>query len=280
MSGRVDLAYLAQSERSVLLLDGEGVCSSILPKVGTAEDVSPAAARCFGAQFVASLDPEAPGFLGHEPRVGASMLFARVEDGRVALVRFGPIVAFDPIDSVAAASLVEGSATLADVLARRSIPPALATEPELDTIALEERDVISDTSAEVIVGSAARLSVIDLASTATFAPIADDRVSDVVVSRQDLDPDASGEIAITTGTFMFDASARPDVGLTAPPATDDGEKNEDHHAPLRPSGFILRRAFVPAPRESDRVTSPGPLEDETDADEETSRFARATRSQN
>ena len=56
--------------------------------------------RCIGAQFVATLDPEATGLLGHDPSVGKSILLARVDDGRVSLVRFGPLVQFDTVDDL------------------------------------------------------------------------------------------------------------------------------------------------------------------------------------
>src|SRR5688572_6122058 len=54
------------------------------------------AARCVGAQYVASLDPGVPGCLVEMPRVGVAMLFARVDDrGRIALVRTGVVTRFE-----------------------------------------------------------------------------------------------------------------------------------------------------------------------------------------
>jgi hypothetical protein len=53
------------------------------------------AQRCVGAQYVASLDLKVEGGLVQMPQVGSSMLFARSEDGRVALVRTAPLTAFE-----------------------------------------------------------------------------------------------------------------------------------------------------------------------------------------
>ncbi len=92
----MELAYAAHSARCALLLDAEGICRWFLLKVED-EGVSATAKRCIGAQFVATLDPDAPGLLGPDPEVGKSILFARVDDGRVSLVRFGPLVQFDTL---------------------------------------------------------------------------------------------------------------------------------------------------------------------------------------
>lgn len=92
----MELAYAAHSARCALLLDAEGICRWFLLKVED-ESVSATAQRCIGAQFVATLDPDAPGLLGPEPAVGKSILFARLDDGRVSLVRFGPLVQFDTL---------------------------------------------------------------------------------------------------------------------------------------------------------------------------------------
>ncbi len=95
----MDLAYVAHSERCALLLDAEGVCRWVIPKVDAKDAMVAAAKRCIGAQFIATLDRDMPGYMGHEPRVSANLLFALVTDGRVALVRFGPLVAFEELDA-------------------------------------------------------------------------------------------------------------------------------------------------------------------------------------
>jgi len=95
----MQLAYVAHSERCALLLDEDGICRWFVPKVDDTSVVA-AAKRCIGAQFVATLDPEAAGLLGHDPSVGKSILLARVDDGRVSLVRFGPLVQFDTVDGL------------------------------------------------------------------------------------------------------------------------------------------------------------------------------------
>jgi hypothetical protein len=97
----VDLAYVAHSESCALLLDSEGVCRWIVPKdvdsTTRASRELATAKRCIGAQFVATLDREVEGLLGHEPTAGKTLLFASVTNGRVALLRFGPILAFDTV---------------------------------------------------------------------------------------------------------------------------------------------------------------------------------------
>lgn len=102
----MQLAYVAHSERCALLLDEDGICQWFVPKVDD-ESVVAGAKRCIGAQFVATLDPEATGLLGHDPSVGKNILLARVDDGRVSLVRFGPLVRFDTLDGLAPRELPE-----------------------------------------------------------------------------------------------------------------------------------------------------------------------------
>ena len=97
----MELAYVAHSARCALLLDADGICRWFLLKDDDAR-IAATAKRCVGAQFVATLDPEATGLLGHEPAVGKNVLFARVDDGRVTLVRFGPLVQFDTLGGAGA----------------------------------------------------------------------------------------------------------------------------------------------------------------------------------
>ena len=98
----MNAVFLATSEHHVLSLDADGICRVVTPcgKPGAGRDVS----RCLGAQFVATLDPAAPGLLALEPRAGASMLFIRIDDGRASLLRFGPVVAFESLEDQAPVS--------------------------------------------------------------------------------------------------------------------------------------------------------------------------------
>jgi hypothetical protein len=93
----VPIAYIAYTERSVLMLDGDGVCVRVEPlKANWPPAASDGALRCIGAQFVATIDPTEPGGLGRLPRVGASMLFAAVDPGgRIFCVRAGPLTHFE-----------------------------------------------------------------------------------------------------------------------------------------------------------------------------------------
>jgi len=110
-----DIVYAAHTASCTFLLDAEGMCRRIVmvPK-GKRRESSRSAAKCVGAQYVASLDPGAAGGLVEMPRVGTAMLFARIgERGRISLVRTGVLTSFESIrahDPFAASASVETSA--------------------------------------------------------------------------------------------------------------------------------------------------------------------------
>lgn len=131
----MQLAYVAHSERCALLLDEDGICRWFVPKVDDGSVVA-GAKRCIGAQFVATLDPEATGLLGHDPSVGKSILLARVDDGRVSLVRFGPLVQFDTLGG-----LVDREASPAPPAPPPELPPEL---PEPKTAELPRLVLVPD----------------------------------------------------------------------------------------------------------------------------------------
>ena len=100
MSDDFEILYAAHTASCTFLLDSEGICRRIQQtktgKSAKSKDSSRAAARCVGAQYVASLDPTVSGMLAEMPRVGAAMLFARVDErGRVSLVRTGVVTRFE-----------------------------------------------------------------------------------------------------------------------------------------------------------------------------------------
>lgn len=96
-SPSIDITYAAHTASCTFLLDSEGICRRIVMKPkGKRREASRTASRCVGAQYVASLDGSAAGGLVEMPRVGAAMLFARVDErGRVSLVRTGVVTAFE-----------------------------------------------------------------------------------------------------------------------------------------------------------------------------------------
>jgi len=98
----MNLAYVAHTESCALLLDDEGVCRWVVPRPHANQTMIAMAKRCMGARFLASLDPDAEGLLAHEPRVGTHLLFAISIDARVALIRVGPLLRFDTMDSTLA----------------------------------------------------------------------------------------------------------------------------------------------------------------------------------
>jgi hypothetical protein len=101
----MDIAYTALTETCTLLLDGEGICRSVVAASATAVANGPnsrpsripaTAARCIGAQYVATLDLREPGGMTPLPKPGAQMLFARTEaNGRVMLIRSARVVRFE-----------------------------------------------------------------------------------------------------------------------------------------------------------------------------------------
>lgn len=164
----MDLTYIVHSERCALLLDGDGVCRWVVPKVDATDIMVVAAKRCVGGRFVATLDRETPGFMGHEPRVGTNLLFALVTDGRVALARFGPVTSFERLDAPGEAAFTAresavcmlsspdldgaGEDAAAGVEVEAGQPSATSNEdaPDLDdVIATLARDVVADLDGSV-----------------------------------------------------------------------------------------------------------------------------------
>lgn len=132
-----EITYAAHTASCTFLLDEEGICRRIVmaPK-GKRRESSRTAARCVGAQYVASLDAGAAGGLVEMPRVGAAMLFARVDErGRVSLVRTGTVTSFEakqaPDPFVDSAS-VETSAPLLSAPAPAPAPAAPPSEQNVD----------------------------------------------------------------------------------------------------------------------------------------------------
>jgi hypothetical protein len=102
VSDSFEITYAAHTSSCTFLLDGEGICRRIVltssrrSPSSSKRDAGRSAARCVGAQYVASLDPSIAGMLTDLPRVGAAMLFARVDErGRVSLVRTGVVTLFE-----------------------------------------------------------------------------------------------------------------------------------------------------------------------------------------
>src|SRR5262249_12823451 len=82
--------------------------------------------QCLGAQYVASVDPNASGCLVDSPRVGRPMLFARVDaHGRVALVRTGALLSFEVVEDRDLLAQSDGVSTSAPEMKRRAEPDYL-----------------------------------------------------------------------------------------------------------------------------------------------------------
>lgn len=101
------IAYSATTDGATFLLDDMGVCRRVLLKHVAREQHtlggrtrSEAARALVGAQYVASIDTRVAGGLVPMPKPGAAMLFAyQGDDGRLAVVRTGPLVKFETLGS-------------------------------------------------------------------------------------------------------------------------------------------------------------------------------------
>jgi hypothetical protein len=99
------ITHAAHTESVTFLLDESGICFAVVaPPLATSEAFAKAresAERCVGSQYVASVDVTEVGGLIAMPREGTPLVFATVDgDGRVALVRTGPLSKFVTSTSV------------------------------------------------------------------------------------------------------------------------------------------------------------------------------------
>jgi len=287
----VDLAYVAHSERCALLLDGDGICRWVVPKVDAPDAIVAAARRCIGAQYVATLDRDTPGYMGHEPRIGTNMLFALVANGRVALVRFGPLVAFEELDAPAEASTVETtpkspasgaeptSSTSAEL---EPLANAGAGVPDVDDLitsltASSRPDLDAGSPAEpaeaAVDARSGEMIPVDVDAPEAPEPLARDErplaFADVAPDERQLDPperalDSRGDLDLVTGSSATTSSRDGDS---------DPFMAETERVPLRPSGFVMKHS---PPASAAEDTSREPNEARASVpDDETRRFSRA-----
>ena len=142
MATSIEISYAAHTSSCTFLLDDQGICRRIVlaPKGGKRREVARTSAKCVGAQYVASLDGSAAGGMVEMPRVGAAMLFARVDEhGRVSLVRTGALISFesrageDPfVDSVSVETSAPQLAGLETVRAEQQALAAAQALRDLD----------------------------------------------------------------------------------------------------------------------------------------------------
>ena len=91
-----EIVYAAHTSSCTFLLDADGMCRRVLTRSQSAKESS-IAKRCLGAQSVASLDMSSEGGRVERPVPGAFLLFARVDEGRVALVKTAPLDRFEEV---------------------------------------------------------------------------------------------------------------------------------------------------------------------------------------
>lgn len=137
----MNIAYIAHAVHAALLLDEEGFCRRVVPRPDADATSLKAAHRSVGAQFVASLDPLVEGYLHHEPRVGAALLFTAIKDGRSALVRFGPLVLFDRLPSSVAIESDEAAEKLVASSRRESLVPTVKAPSNIPAAAPSDASI-------------------------------------------------------------------------------------------------------------------------------------------
>ena len=124
-------AYAAITEACTFRLDDRGVCREISASDDASEASLAIARRCIGAQYLASLDASVEGLLTELPRPGTRLLFARTEeDGRIVLVRSGPLDYFEDLAAGADAADDADDVTLRPQLVTVRVPPCFGEEVE------------------------------------------------------------------------------------------------------------------------------------------------------
>lgn len=163
-----EVAYAVHTRSCSYLLDEGGVCRWIISPTGM---VPPEVRRCVGAQFVACLHSQHPGFLVGELLLSANALFVKLDEdsGRMMLLRTGVIedVEFHPeYEEVSlgdtfssedeSAPLTEPAQTLPRPAsparigsssdeagpARRSPPPVVPLSPDLEDSYIDPEDLV------------------------------------------------------------------------------------------------------------------------------------------
>ncbi|HEY8074939.1 MAG TPA: hypothetical protein VIF62_12535 [Labilithrix sp.] len=156
-------AYVFHAKSCALLLDDGGICRWIVMKDDDDPQAATRAQRCVGAQFVATLDPDKEGLLGQDPAVGKHVLFARTDEGRISLVRFGPILQVDRVEEPSAKSAPAPETRRAESPPENEAASEATSEPEtverpspVVTMTLDEldaEDVVTSVAVEPIDGS-------------------------------------------------------------------------------------------------------------------------------
>lgn len=152
----MEVAYVAQTESCVFLLDGDGFCRAAIPNREADDAARKAAQRCMDAQYVAALDVDVDGILVADPKPGRQLLFAKVSpQGKVALIRTAILLEMRSLDGpmpvLAPAPVVEAIDLTED-------PDDKDLDRKLDEIELdleEDRDEKKETNEHPTVEAAA-----------------------------------------------------------------------------------------------------------------------------
>ncbi len=130
----MEIAYIAHTESSMLMLDAGGICLSVQSLLGR-KAKGEAAERCVGAQYVASMDLATKGGLIDAPQPGCPMLFAKTNSaGKICVVRTGALLSFETVQPATRRSGILPSRATTPAPPG---PPPRADDPDAETVPLQ-----------------------------------------------------------------------------------------------------------------------------------------------
>ncbi|MBP9112147.1 MAG: hypothetical protein KBF88_05025 [Polyangiaceae bacterium] len=113
--------YCVTTETATFTLDEKGVCLRVVAIKGVLNE---AHRRIRGAQYVACMDPDQAAKLLPMPRIGSTVLFAKLSEDGIALLQAGTVLRFRRVDQHEEAPKEKESAKAAEK-ARAVLPPVL-----------------------------------------------------------------------------------------------------------------------------------------------------------
>lgn len=263
ITARMDVAYVAQTESCVFLLDGDGFCRAAIPAAEADDAARKAALRCMDAQYVASLDVDVDGVLVSDPKPGRQMLFAKVSpQGKVALIRTaillemrsldGPMPVIQPAPVLDAIDLAEDPDDVDDGKLTGENPVAAKEDDDC-------MELTAPFSREIMKKQASRPDLAPLADDGPddltrddFTKVVDmrDRESDKTLQRVDAVKDAEAEAKRLIREI--------DAHVDAKPALEDEHDAGDVVVKQSVVQQIVAKSVAPADRESAPVTVAAP----------------------
>jgi hypothetical protein len=266
ITARMDVAYVAQTESCVFLLDGDGFCRAAIPAAEADDAARKAALRCMDAQYVASLDVDVDGVLVSDPKPGRQMLFAKVSPkGKVALIRTamllemrsldGPMPVIQPAPVLDAIDLSEDPDDADD-------DKKLTSENPVATDSADKEPAKEDDDCMELTAPFSRELVRPAASRRELAPLADDGPDDLtrddftkIVDMRDRDSDLT--IERIEGVKDAEAEAKAlieEIDAHVEPERDPGDIVVKQSVVQQ----IVAKSLAPSDRDSAPVTVAAP----------------------